>query len=601
MDTDTVLERTRQIIKDNDDTFRDRWRIRAIMNGGADGMWSVLAWDNGRGATTPQKLAETLGFDLPTVNLVASGLERAAQQIGREPTLKAPVIDDEAEQLHQDDKIAIVSTWDDANKLEMQYPQIGRWLPGYGYVFWNLRIGTHYDIGEYPQVRLRNSYDVLPGWYGPDQDPTEVVVRRMIPFNRLQEQFPHIEWAAIEAELKVKGNIPSQIGQMVGSTSRAWDGPNTGVQVCEYHCPDGMYLNVPEITTQSVMLAYVPNLLTSGPSFVFAKRFSFDRLQNQYVHIYGLMGQMAKFNILGMIAAEDSTFRPTNIIGELESGKYELGRGAINMFREGAKIERPTSEMPSHMMQQVAQLERQIRIGANYNVQEDGEAASGWTTGKGAAELKGAANNNIREYHGVMSNAIRDLDVRRLEMAEIYWAGKKKKYYAVSGKPRLYDPKTRINGDYRTRRVYGAMATWDDQSKVIIGMQLKTAEVLDTETLQENIDGLKNLGLVNQRIKKERAFNTLFARLEMRSETDPKADAALAEIVSKPQDTVTILLKYFTPQEPEMSPEEQMAMAQMMGQGGPQGPGGQPPPVGTVMSRLMGGEAEGSVQQVAQL
>jgi len=571
------------------------------MNGGAEGMWSILAWDQGRGATTPDQLAATLGFDLPTVNLVASGLERAAQQIGREPTLKAPVIDDDAAQLKQDDKIAIVNTWDEANKMEMQYPQVGRWLPGYAYVFWNLRIGDHYDIGEYPQARLRNSYDVLPGWFGPDQEPTEVVVRRMIPFNRLCDQFPHIEWTSIEAELKAKGNVPAQIGQMVGATSRQWEGPNTGVQVCEYHCGDGMYLNLPEITEQSVILAYVPNLLTSGPSFVFAKRFSFDRLQNQYVHIYGLMGQMAKFNILGMIAAEDSTFRPTNIIGELESGKYDLGRGAINMFREGTRIERPTSEMPQHMMQQVAQLERQIRIGANYNVQEDGEAASGWTTGKGAAELKGAANNNIREYHGVMSNALRELDVRRLEMAEVYWAGKKKKYYTVGGKPRTYDPKTRIAGDYRTRRVYGAMATWDDQAKVIIGLQLKTGGVLDTETLQENIDGLKNLGLVNQRIKKERAFETLFARLEQRSEQDPKADAALAEIVSKPQDAVAILLKYFTPQEPEMSPEEQMAMAQMMGQGGPQGPGGQPPPVGTVMSRLMGGQAEGGVQQVAQL
>jgi hypothetical protein len=340
---------------------------------------------------------------------------------------------------------------------------------------------------------------------------------------------------------------------------------------------------------------------------VFAKRFSFDKLQNQYVHIYGLMGQMAKYNILGMIAAEDSTFRPTNIIGELESGSYDMGRGAINMFREGTRIERPTAEMPQHMMQQVQVLERQIRIGANYSVQEDGQAASGWTTGKGAAALRGAANNNIREYHVVMSNALKELDVRRLEMAEIYWAGKKKKYYTVGGLPRTFDPGTRINGDYRTRRVYGAMATWDDQEKIIIGMQLKTAGVLDTETLQENIDGLKNLGQVNMRIQKERATEVLFARLEQRSEEDPKADAALVEIVDKPQNATKILLKYFTPQEPEMSPEEQMAMAQMMGQGqgmggGPQGPmGGQPPPVGTVMGRIMGGQAEGGVQQVAQI
>ena len=604
MDNSKVLDRTRAVIKANDDTFRDRWRIRSIMNGGSEGMWSVLAYDQGRGASTPEQLSATLGFDLPTVNLVHSGLERSAQQIGREPTLKAPVIDDESAQRRADDRMAIVRTWDDANNMEMQYPQIGRWLPGYAYVFWNLRIGTHFDIGEYPEARLRNSYDVLPGWFGPDQQPTEVVVRRQIPYGRLKEQFPQIAWEGVEKELAQKGDVPAQIGQQVGATKRTWEGESTGVTVCEYHCADGMYLNVPEIQEQDLVLAFVPNLLQSGPSFVFAKRFSFDRLQNQYVHIYGLMGQMAKYNILSMIASEDSTFRPTNIIGELESGSYEMGRGAINMFREGTRIERPTSEMPQHMMQQVQLLERQIRIGANYSVQEDGQAASGWTTGKGMAALKGAANNNIREYHVVMSNALKELDVRRLEMSEMYWAGKKKKYYTVGGLPRTYDPKTRINGDYRTRRVYGAMATWDDQEKIIIGMQLKTAGVMDTETLQENIDGLKNLGQVNMRIQKERATEVLYARLEQRSEEDPKADAALVEIMEKPQNMTAILIKYFTPKEPQMSPEEQMAMMQMQAQGqggGPPGMGGQPPPVGTVMGRIMGGQAEGGVQQVAQI
>jgi hypothetical protein len=127
---------------------------------------------------------------------------------------------------------------------------------------------------------------------------------------------------------------------------------------------------------------------------------------------------------------------------------------------------------------------------------------------------------------------------------------------------------------------------------------------MDTETLQENVDGLKNLGQINMRINKERALKTLYARLEMRSEEDPKADAALVEIVAKPQDTNKILLKYFTPQEPEMSPEEQMAMMQLQagGQGQGQGPmGGPPPPVSTVMSRIMGGQAEGGVQQVARI
>jgi hypothetical protein len=165
-----------------------------------------------------------------------------------------------------------------------------------------------------------------------------------------------------------------------------------------------------------------------------------------------------------------------------------------------------------------------------------------------------------------------------------------------------YRPSVDINGDYRTRRVYGAMATFDDQTKIITGLQLLQPGVLDVETLQENIDGLDNIPLINQRNDARQAQETLFERLRMRAEQDPLADAALVEIMDKPEDKAEILKKYFTPQEPEMSPEEE-AFAQPPMMPGAEGmPPGMPPPISTAMSRIEGGgAAEAGVQTVGRL
>ena len=60
-------------------------------------------------------------------------------------------------------------------------------------------------------------------------------------------------------------------------------------------------------------------------------------------------------------------------------------------------------------------------------------------------------------------------------------------------------------GSYKTRRVYGAMAGYDEPQKIVTGLQLLQAGIIDKQTLQENLDGLDNLVRVNDRITKEKA------------------------------------------------------------------------------------------------
>jgi hypothetical protein len=76
---------------------------------------------------------------------------------------------------------------------------------------------------------------------------------------------------------------------------------------------------------------------------------------------------------------------------------------------------------------------------------------------------------------------------------------------------------------------------------------------------------------------------------------------ALVEILSSPSGTSETLKKLFTPQEPQMTPEEEM-MAQGMGPGGPEGAqnaGGPPPAVQTILAQM---EAQGGgIQSVGQM
>ena len=110
----------------------------------------------------------------------------------------------------------------------------------------------------------------------------------------------------------------------------------------------------------------------------------------------------------------------------------------------------------------------------------------------------------------------------------------------------------------------------------------------DARAVQENMDGFYNVSLINERIDQDMAKEMLLQSLGARAQQgDPAADMALVEILDKPSDAVTTLKKLFTPQEPEMSPEEQ-AMMQAQGMGGPGGEmgTGPPPAVQTILSQM---------------
>jgi len=580
---------------------QDRWRIRSIMNGGPDGLRAVMAWDVGKGAMLPDL---DLGTDFPTVNLLHSGMERLAQQVGRIPTLKMPLGAKDSAQARAaaEKRERIVEGWDHMSRMKMHYPQIGRWLPGYGFHVWT--ISEKYDPlakASYPIAQLRDPYDCYPGWFGPEQQPNEMAIVRRVPLVALERAYPDFNWTQIKMKLQENHRNEAKAGRR---RMAAWEGDQTGIEIAEYWCEFGTFLSIPEI---QLTLDYAPNPLDTGPAYVVGKRFSFDKMVSQWHHVIGLMAMMAKLNILGLIAAEDEVFAPTVITGELRGSEWEVGRNAFNELEPGSSATRlsgGTSNLQV-LFQQIDRIERHLRVGSQYDVGQDAEVRrQGFITGAGQRELQGAMNANVGEYQAVIAAATELMDSKRMEWDERMHTSKQKKVYVMSGGSEVaetYVPSRDIKGNYRSRRIYGMMASWDENTKIVSGLQLIQGEILSPLDVQENLDGLDDVAKVNERIARPRADTDMYEALRtMASNQDPKALAALVEISENPSDKAEILRKYFTPQEPQMSPEEQQMMT-MQGMGGEGVLPETPPDVSTVLSQLAPQGVKSGVQTVGRM
>ncbi len=547
-------------------------RIKAILNGGSEGMKSLL------GDSMSAEDADLL----PAPNLLQSGIDRLAQKISGVPQVRVDILNgNESERAKfQAEKLErIVTSYDATQNLTGQLAQASRWLPGYGYCAWVISTKVDSNGFVYPSAELRDPYDTFPGNFGPDQQPRELAVLRRVPRYKLAQIYPEFKDEIMRKDDDETGEdytpVPTEFMSYDTNNAQDWeDNTRAGLRIIEYYDQGGTYIVFPE---RKLILDFIPNVL-STPPFVFMKRISFDQLKGQYDHVIGLMGMMAKINIMSAIAMEDAVFTETNISGELESGQYRKGRFAVNYLSPGTQVSKPQNNMPYQLFQQVDRLERQLRLVGGYPVTDDAQSPNSFVTGAGLQELNGAMSLMINEYREIIKNAIVEMDAKRLEMDVVlaYTTNVTKKpmvgYINGSSFSENYQPLKDIGGDLRTRRIYGVMAGFDEPQKIVTGLQLLQAGVIDTETLQDNIDGLENIQKVQERIRKNKAEGVLFDSILARSaQGDPSATMAAIAIYEQPNAITDIMKQFYTPEEPGMTPEQEAMIQQQMlgGQGLP--------------------------------
>ena len=560
MNASELQDKITQLHYDNQDAYATRGRIRSIMNGGPNGILALLG----------DQIKGFQDWQIPMPNLMSSGLEHLAQKIGRIPNLKIDVPNDKDSERakRRAEKIGrIITAYDEVQGLEKQMPQVGRWLPGYGFAVWVIRERKDANGNPYPIAELRDPYNCFPGYFGADQQPKDLSIVRRVPKYALAQVYPDYKEQIYAKDMGTGLSIGSgSASPYTDSYSGSWANSNgQGDLISEYYNEEGTYIFH---MSSGTIFDFIPNPLKSGPAFVVAKKFSFDQLQGQYDQIIGLMAAMAKINVMSIIAMEDAVFTETNITGELESGQYKKGRFAVNYFAPGSTVSKPASNIPYQIFQQIDRVERQLRVGAAYPATDDSQSPVSFATGRGLEELGASMSLMIREYHTIMADAIEQTDAKRLEWDEMMYPGKSKhlsgyrdnKFFSET-----YEPLRDISSNYKTRRVYGAMAGYDEPQKIVTGLQLLSSGVIDTQTLQENLDGLDNVVRVNERITREKADKVLFDTLMAQAnQGDQKALMAIVQIRKNPADMQNILDKFFTAEEPEI-PEEEAAMIEGIG------------------------------------
>ncbi len=562
----------------HDESLIDRARFRAILNGGEDGIRQLLGpgLDNNESHT------------IPAPNLMLSALDRLSQKIGKVPSLDVHITNarDSARNKTKKDKLErIISAYDSMQRLELQLPQVARWLPGYGFAVWVITTKMDMNGHMYPCAELRNPYDCFPGYFGNTQQPDELAIIQKVPIRKLIEMYPELKsWF----EMKDTEDTSYDSYNLRYTDDGSWENSDeNGDVILEYMNLEGTY--VVHVASKKIV-DFVPNPLKSGPSFVVAKRFSFDRLQGQFDQVVGLMASMAKINILSVIAMEDAVFTETNIVGEIESGQYRKGRNAINYLTPGSQVVKPVTNLPYQLFEAVGRLERQLRVVAGYPVQDDAISPNSFVTGRGLEELESGVSQMVNEYHTILEYALQEVDAKRLELDEVLFARKRKPLtgtYKGASFSESYTPATDIDKNYVTKRKYGAMASFDAPNKIITGLQLMQAGIIDRETMQQEMDGLENLTQINERITKQKTEEVLYQMLLQQSQQgDKSAMMAIVEIYNNPKRIGSILEKYFSASGEEPSPEEQaMLRQQMMAQPGPAPQQGGPPN----LAALLGG------------
>ncbi len=573
MTPDQIIDRATFLKKSHDNALIDRARFRAILNGGEDGIRQLL----GPGMDSLDSAT------LPAPNLMLSALDRLAQKIGKVPSLDVSITnarDSQRNKIKKDKLERIITSYDKMQGLKMQLPQVARWLPGYGFAVWVITTKTDGEGNVYPYAELRNPYDCFPGYMGNNQSPDELAIIQKVPIKQLLQMYPELKaWFESQNE-EVRDSYLN-----MGSDTSWENNAETGDVILEYMNVEGTY--VLHMASRKI-IDFVPNPLKSGPSFVVAKRYSFDKLQGQFDQVVGLMSSMAKINILSVIAMEDAVFTETNVVGEIESGQYRKGRNSINYLSPGSQVIKPVTNLPYQLFEAVGRLERQLRVVAGYPVQDDSISPNSFVTGRGLEELESGVGAMVTEYHTIIEHALQEVDSKRLELDEALFSKKRKPIsgtYKGASFSEEYTPGTDINKNYTTQRKFGAMASFDAPNKIITGLQLLQAGIIDKETFQQEMDGLENLTQINERIVKEKTEDILYQTLLQQSQSGDKAAMmAVVEIYNNPKDIGIILEKYFTAQGEEPTPEEQAVLQQ---QGVPQQAG--PPNLAALLGGAIGG------------
>jgi len=515
--------------------------------------------------------------DSRSPNLIQVALEDTAESASLVPTVRV-----QPERPNQQSKKTartmeqVAVSYMDINKMDLLIPRSVMDKAAYGMSVWT--ISPDFDQ-EIPLIERRDPRQCYPEpGFRPGDEVHKCMFTREVFFSQLPPEYQDVLRSAVADHSEI--DDPDE---------------NAKVVLVEYYDEDEYVLaGLYQASTSGlvryksgsdvpypVLLERIENKIGICP-VVIGSRISLDgEIRGQFDQVVGLLE--AHIRLMGLILdyADQAVYSDIfvkDLIGEMPYG----GGSFIELGPQGAIGRVPPAVSSLNVQQDLMQLIDGIHLGGRYPKSRPGEIDQSIASAKFLEASAGMMNTAIRTYHQILQRQMERALRIALEVDKAYFPRSKTASGILRNQEFLteYNPKTDIDTKNLLRVEYGLGLGRDPAQSAVLHIQYSQAEFVSKEFVQENIDGLTDVGRERSRLDVEKFRGMALAKLLQGLEAGTIPNEALIEIArsrEKGEDLFDIFEKYVVLPEQEAANAQQQNMIET-GLGPPTEVGAGPPP-----------------------
>ena len=299
-------------------------------------------------------------------------------------------------------------------------------------------------------------------------------------------------------------------------------------------------------------------------------------VRGQFAQVGGLLEAHIRLTGLILDYADQAVYSDIfvkDLIGEMPYG----GGSFIELGPQGAIGRVPPAVSSLNVQADLAQLVDGMHVAGRWPKSRPGEIDQSIASAKFLESAAGMMNTAIRTYHQILQRQMEKALRIAFEIDKTYFPGAKSASGILRNQQFLieYNPGSDINTDHQLRVEYGLGLGRDPAQSAVLHIQYSQAEFVSKEFVQENIDGLTDVGRERSRLDVEKFRGMALAKLLMGLEQGTIPETALVEIArarEQGEELFDLYEKYI------VKPAEEMLANQVpTGLGPPMQPGALPP------------------------
>tara|TARA_Y100000310_G_scaffold273461_1_gene288938 strand:- start:13662 stop:15449 length:1788 start_codon:yes stop_codon:yes gene_type:complete len=465
--------------------------------------------------------------DSKSPNLIQVALEDTAESASLVPTVRV-----QADKMSKSAKATaqrmeqVAVGYLGANKIDLLIPRSVMDKGAYGMSVWTVTPDFEQRI---PLIERRDPKHCYPEpGYRPGDSVNKCIFAREVFYTQLPDGYQEQIRTAV-----------------AGATELSDPDENTRVVLIEYFDADEYILAALYQASTSGLVRYqsgsdvpYPVLLdrienkTGVCPVVIGARISLDgEVRGQFDQVIGLLE--AHIRLMGLILdyADQAVYSDIwvrDLIGEMPYG----GGSFIELGPSGAIGRVPPAVSSLNVQADMAQLIDGIHVGGRWPKSRPGEIDQSIASAKFLESAAGMMNTAIRTYHQILQRQLEQALRIAFEVDKAYFPGSKSSAGILRNQEFLldYDPKVDINTDYQVRVEYGLGLGRDPAQSAVLHIQYAQADFISKEFVQENIDGLTDVGRERARLDLEKFRAMALAKLLQGLEAGTIPEAALVDI-----------------------------------------------------------------------